>query len=180
MDQNVKALVPMRQLQGTLLELKALSCRKYNEFAARLPRTCTILTCKSDVRKEKRRKDTVQNSPRAAGGYSTAAHTVVEHKLNMCKEFERMWKSKQASQELESRFVVELKAIIVLCRKEFFVMPVETEGLKNWDLEDERSGKRVSLQLVSTLADSSKCSSSLPWTELRDGCSKNLMCRSSS
>lgn len=151
----MKALVPMQQLQGTMLEFKALSCRKYNEFAARLPRTCRVVTCKSGVRKEKRRKDTVQTKPRAAGRYSTTAHTVVEHKLDLCKEFETMWKSKQASQELESRFVVELKAIIVLCRKEFFDMPVETEGLMNWDLEDELSGKRVSLQLISTLADSS-------------------------
>jgi len=158
MDQNVKALVPMQQLQGTMLELRALSCRKHNKFAARLPRTCTIVTCKSGMRREKRwRKDTVQTPPRAAGGgYSTAAHTVVEHKLNLCKEFETIWKSKQESQELESRFVVELKAIIVLCRKEFFDMPEETEGLKNWDLEDEQSGRRVSLQLISTLADSSK------------------------
>jgi len=147
-----------------MLELKALSCRKYNELSARLPRTCTIVTCKSGVRKEKRR---VQISPRSARGYSTAPHTVIEHKLNLRTEFETMWKSKQESQEVESRFVIELKVIVVLCRKEFFDMPEETEGLKNWDLEDEQSGKRVSLQLVSTLADSSKCSSSLPWTELR-------------
>jgi len=112
------------------------------------------------VRRGNRRKDIVHTSPRSTGGYLPVARTVKENKLDLCKEFETLWQSKQALQELESG-IVELKTVIVLCRKEFFDMPVETEGMKDWDLEDEQSGQRVSLQLVSTLADSSKCSSSL-------------------
>lgn len=159
MEQNVKALLGL-QLQGTMLELNSLPCRQYKKFAARLPRTCTIVICKSGVRKGNERKDRVQSSPRSAVGCSSAAQTVKEHWFNMSEEIGKLRKSKQGLQEPESSFV-ELKATIVLCRKEFFDMPMESEGMKDWDLEDEQSGKRVSLQLVSNFADPSKCSSSL-------------------
>ncbi|XP_073393492.1 probable linoleate 9S-lipoxygenase 5 isoform X2 [Physcomitrium patens] len=56
--------------------------------------------------------------------------------------------------EVESS-LVDLKATIVLCKKEFFESSVAAEDGKVWDLEDELSGKRVYLQLVSNDVDSS-------------------------
>lgn len=159
MYQNLKAL-QVRHLQSSVLELHSRSCRQFTKFAARLPRTFTTVTSESGMRKGNRRNDIVQNSLRSAVGCTSAALRVRENKQILSKEYGILRKAKEGLRELESR-VLELKATVVLCRKEFFDLHVETEGMQDWDLEDEQAGKRVILQLVSSLADSSKCSSSL-------------------
>lgn len=142
-----------------MLRLDSLACRQYNESAAKT-RTCTIITCKSGVRKAHRRNQErsrvrARTSPRLAVERSSAVHTVKELKHKLSTELEQLWQSLPGRKELESGFV-ELKATIVLCRKEFFVMPVEVEGMQHWDLEDEQSGKKVYLQLISNSVDPSK------------------------
>lgn len=138
-----------RQLHGNMLELNSLPNWQCNKFAGRLLRTCTTVTCKSGV-KASRRRDTIP----------PVSIECLSVKPNLWKEFQTLLKSKEQLQELASSYV-EMKATIILCRKEFFDMQVETEGMMNWDLEDEQSGKRVSLQLISNSVDSSKCNSSL-------------------
>ena len=151
----MRALVG-RQLQGSTLGLNSLAYnRQCNESAAK-PRTRDIVRCASSVRKanrsQERPREKAQSTPRAALGLSSAVHTIRELKHNLSTDLEQLWQSLPGPGELEPGFV-ELQATVVLCRREFFVMPVEMDGMQNWDLEDERSGKKVCLQLISNLAD---------------------------
>jgi hypothetical protein len=146
MEQNVRAVIG-RQLQASKLGLNPLGYRQYKGSAAKA-RTCRIMTCKLGVRNVNRRN--LERSGQISPRLLSAVHTVKEFKHKLSKELEHLWQSLPGPQELES---VELKATVVLCRKEFFVMPVEST--ENWDLEDEQSGKRVYLQLISTLVDPS-------------------------
>lgn len=144
-------------LKPYLLESAGSLLRRH---AVAVPRVSKCVTCKA-VDDEKGSRKNRQKRPgqsRSAVGYEGMVRTSVhEGNLKIGHSLGNVWDHVFEEKRVEES-LVEMKATVVVCKREFFVTPVAVaEGVFTvCDQEDEELGKKVFLQLISEEADPSE------------------------
>jgi hypothetical protein len=144
-------------LKPYLLESAGSLLRRH---ALAVPRVSTFVTCKAvdDERGSRKHGQKRPCQSRSAVGYEGMVRTSVqEGTLEIGHGLGSIW-NRVLEEKREDETLVEIKATVVVCKKDFFVTPVAVPAgvFTVCDQEDEELGKKVFLQLISEEADPSE------------------------
>lgn len=144
-------------LKPYLLESAGSLLRRH---ALAVPRVFKCVTCKAvdDERGSRKNGRKRAGQSRSAVGCEGMVRTSVqEGTLKVGHGLGSVW-DRVLEEKREEETLVEIKATVVVCKKEFFVTPVAVPAgdFMVCDQEDEELGKKVFLQLISEEADPSE------------------------
>lgn len=144
-------------LKPYLLESAGSLLRRH---ALAVPRVSKFVTCKAvdDERGSRKHRQKRPCHSRPAVGYEGMVRTSVqEGTIEIGHGLGSVW-NRVLEEKREDETLVEIKATVVVCKKDFFVTPVAVPAgvFTVCDQEDEELGKKVFLQLISEEADPSE------------------------